>query len=1161
MNIHFLTKRTKRKSSLLHLKIKFSFLIIMVTFFQLKAEPGLAQKSKITLDTKDTPIIEVMGEIEQITDYRFFYSQEELDLTKPIDINAKNSALTEVLKEIFAPVGISYKIIGKQVILKEAPPLSASRPEADVPVAQKQEVQVRGRVLDDTGEPLPGATVLEKGTVNGTQTDMDGQFTLTASGPKSILVFSYIGFESQEVSINNRQTINITLLESTEGLNEIVVVGYGTKRSSELVSAISQVSAEDLKVTERPVTSVQSALLGSVAGLNGAYGNGRPGSTPGFSIRGTSTLNSTSILVIIDGFEGSLSDVNPQDIESVSILKDAAAVSVYGARGANGVMLVTTKGTKRNEQISVDYRYNYSLQKPTALADMLNSSELMQFTNVAAGAGNEVYDQDALALAASGFYPETNWAEELYQSQSGQQSHNLSVTGGSEKTGYLINAGYLTQDGLVVGSDNFKRINLRVKVDTDITDWFSTGVNALISNRITESTPAIGADGILGLPFYPVKTEDGYWAEKGSPGAPNPIAEAASGSFSKNNRDATNIQIYAKVKPFKGLVFEERVSFIKNNENIRDWSNIYDYVSLDYTDPDSYTNPSSPNRIYTRGNPEARTLNLSSLTGYVLRTLSTLNYSLEKEDHSISALLGFQTEQGESEGFSAGRMNFLLDNVIDLQLGQTPNVNIQDVDPSKGGADPLGTTSYRGGNATTLSYFGRFNYGYKGKYMAEASFRVDGSSNFLANNRYGFFPAMAVGWNIAREEFMKDLSAIDQLKLRASYGQSGDDSGVGRRVVQLVNVDVTGYPFNGQIQPRLFLGSPASTDLQWETATTFNLGLDLSLLQGKFQMNAEYFITDRDDILDEVLTPIEFGFGNVPANLYSVKSWGYEFELMHRNQVGKVNYWVSGNFSDYDNEITDVAGRESINFAVGQSINDRLGYQTDGFFDSQEEIDAYTGPDGTSRINQSNMGGTFVGGYKYVDQLTVDTNGDGVPDQGDGVIDPDDRVILDRNSARNLNLGFSMGVGYKGFSLSARFYGTLDNNQWWASADAHEPFLNGSNVYTFQTDYWSQSNPDAIFPTPRGTGIQAYNSSVSHLIQNNEFIKLQNITLTYDFNKAFMERFSFIEGLNLVVSLENIGTIWSNSPAFEYGWDPELGVGTLDYPLPRIFSVGANVSF
>ncbi|RTE55088.1 SusC/RagA family TonB-linked outer membrane protein [Arenibacter aquaticus] len=1134
----------------LNLKMKLSLLFLFTTILQLQAGLGYAQKTKITLNMSKASVLEVINEIESISEFKFFYSKGELNLNREVDIQVKQQPLGKVLKSLFFNSKVDYKIIDRQVVLKAS---KAIQPTTQSVVTPKVvQFQVSGTIIDTEGMPLPGASIVEKGTSNGTQTDFDGNFDLAVKDQNAVLVVSYLGFSTKEVSLAGQSQLNITLEESAAGLDEVVVVGFGTQKSSKVISAVAQVTNEQLNIEERPVTSVQGALLGAVPGLKGSFGSGSPGATPNLSIRGTSTLNNASLLVIIDGFEGSLTDINPQSIESVSVLKDAAAVAVYGARGANGVLLVTTKNTSRNEKVSVAYNMSNSIQTPSRLPGLLNSMELMEFSNVAAGEGNEIFGEDVLQLARENFYPDTNWADALYKDLAVQQSHNLSIVGGSEKTGYLIGAGYLDQEGLSLGSDEFKRLNLRIKVDTDVTDWLTTGINALISNRKTTSVPIAGSANVRGLPFYPVTSVDGLWVDKGNPGEVNPVAQAASGSFNEVDKDAINLQLYAKIKPFKNLVFEERVSIIKENQNTRNWTNVYDYVTFDFTDPDSYTNPDSANRTYVYGSPEARSLTLTSEGNYNFRTLSTLNYNLDSDVHSLGVLLGFQSETGEYEMFRAGRTGFLLDNVIDLSLGEI-------ADPTIGGG--LGTTSSRGGNETTLSYFGRVTYDYKSRYLMEASFRVDGSSFFLDNNRYGFFPAVSVGWNVAKEPFFSNVEFVDQFKLRASYGVSGDDSGVGASSIQLVNLNVSGYPIGGEIAPSLVLGSTSSQDLKWETATTLNLGLDASIWKGKLQFSAEYFNSNREDILDFVVTPTEFGFGSVPANLYSARSWGWEFSATHKNKIGDVNYWVSANISDYDNEITDVAGNETIDFAVGQSISDRLGYVTDGFFDSQDEIDGYVGADGTTVIDQSNVGGAYVGGFKYIDQPTIDTDGDGVMDTGDGAITADDRVIIDKNSAVNLNFGLNLGLQYKGLTLSARFYGALDNNQWWSGADAHEPFLGSGNAYSFQLDYWSPDNPNALFPTPQGTGIQGYTSGVTHFIQDNEYIKLQNVTLSYDFGKKLLDRISFVDKLNLVLSLENVGTIWTNSPAYDYGWDPELGVGLLDYPLPMTTSLGLNVRF
>ena len=1090
----------------LDLKMKLTTLFILAIMLNIKANT-YAQKTKVTLELNNISTEKAIETIEEKTDFRFIYKLEGMDLKRMVSINVNKQPITAVLEQLFKGTSTRYKIRNTQVILRKAK-ISKKRGSTKIIENKKIVVQqsINGTVADEDGVPLPGASILEKGTTNGTQTDFDGNFSIEVSDENAVLVVSYLGFATKEILVTEQSTIQITLIEDAAGLDEVVVVGFGTQSSRKVISSVVQVTGEELGVADRPVTNIQAALVGSVPGLRGFNGNGRPGSTPSFAIRGNSSLSDTSILVIIDGFEGSLSDLNPQNIDKVSVLKDAAAVVIYGARGANGVMLITTKSGQRNQKLSVKYNFSGAIQQPSELPGTLSTLELIEFENFAVtgdptGGGNPgaPYSHAVRDLALSGFYPETVWKNELYNSSADQQEHDLTVQGGSESTSYLINMGYLTQNGLVLGPDSFERLNIRIKLETDINDWLTVGANALISNRVTKSTPADGGNGLLGSPFFPVRTVDGLFVDKGSPGNPNPIGQALSGTFTKSARDAANVQAYIKINLLKGLTIEERVSFVKSNTNTRQFTNVFDFVRLDFSDPDSYTNPDSSNREFVPGSPDARRLTLSSVTGYSLKTLSTINYEHNFGNHNFSALLGFQSQQGESEGFRTGRTGFFLDNILDLQLGQQIDTRVTDVDPDNNDRDPIGNTSFRGGNDRTLSYFGRLNYDYKGRYLAEVAFRYDGSSNFLDSNQYGFFPAVALGWNIAEEAFMSDVDFVDRLKLRTSYGDSGDDSGVGRRIIQLVNLDVTGYPIGGEIQPRLFLGDPASRDLQWETSRTFNVGLDFSLWQGKLQLNSEYFNTNRFDILSEIVTPIEFGLGDVPANLYAVNSWGWEFEISHKNNIGDVNYWFNANLTSYDNEITKlVAGRESPNFAVGQSIDDRYGFETDGFFDDQAEIDAYVQGDGTTPIDLGNVGGTRIGGYKYIDQLTVDTNNDGIPDAGDGVINGDDQIILDRNSGTNLNIGGSLGVSYKGLSLSTRFYGALDREQWWNGAGAHEPFLNGTNAFNHQLNYWRPDNPNAFFPAPVGNGIQGYNSNVSHLLYNNEFIKIQNITLSYD---------------------------------------------------------------
>lgn len=1027
-----------------------------------------------------------------------------------------------------------------------------------------QQTAVKGVIVDASGLPIPGVTILEKGTSNATMSDFDGVFSITPSKSSATLIFSYLGYKTKEVSITGKTNLNITLEVDVSELDEIVVVGFGTQSKSKVVSSVAQVTGEELNVEKRAVTNGYSALIGAVPGLVLSNNNGSPGATPSIQTRGTSTIgDANEMLIIIDNFEGSLSDIDPQTIESVSVLKDASAVAIYGARGANGVLVVTTKKTSRNKKTTVSYNTNFSIQSKPQLQKTINSAQYVEFQNTIAPG---TWSQEVVDLANSGFYPDTNWIDETFDDTAAQQSHTLTLSGGSEDTGYLMSAGYLTQEGLAIGEDKFERLNLRLKIDTDINKWLTTGANALISNRLDKSVTIVGGANVRGLPFFPVKTADGLWVSNGTQDGANPIASASSGSFNESDLDRINVQLYAQAKPIKGLTVEERVSFIKTNLYERDWYTPFSSVGLDIIDTDSYTNPDSENRDNFLASTDERTLQIGSTKSYSMRSLTSVTYEMEKGKHNAKAFLAMQAELGESETLTASRTGFLFDDIIALGQGNVAN--------DSNDYDNIGNNETRGDNARTLSYFGRFNYSYDNKYLIEASFRRDGSSYFTDKNKYGFFPSVAVGWVASKEKFLSDVNFINQLKLRASYGSAGSDGTLGAVTQQLVNYDPTGYSLGGLSNSRIFVSEFVNPDLIWETSTIFNAGLDASLFRGKLQFQADYFKNKRTDILDKVAaTAYEYGFGDAQGNPYDVESWGWELNVTHKNKIGDFGYSVSGNISNYDNKITRIqGGSTNDNFQVGQRVNDRFGYETDGFFDSLEEIYSNVASDGTTLIDQSSVGGSYqedpsipkgsyVGGFKYKDQLTIDSDGDGIMDTADGVINSEDRVIIDKNSDRNLNIGFNLGVTYKNISLSARFYGTLDNNQFWNTSNVVDPFLGGGVPFTYQLDYWSESNPNALLPKPTDTSNEGYNSNIDHFIVDAEFIKLQNITINYDFNKNFLDKIGFIKNMNIYFSMENLGVVWTNSPVYEHGWDPELGVNTIDYPLPLTSSIGLNVKF
>ncbi len=1136
--------------------------ILIASDLSAQADRQSIEEIKVTIKINDLRLGDALQEIGLTTGFNFTYNESQIDLEQKINLDMANGTLGDLLREISRETELKFRRVNENIHVGKLK-------RRDEPVEELQLTgqgrTVNGKVTStEDNEGLPGVNVIIKGTAQGTVTDVNGNYALDVPSEESILVFSSVGYVIQEEVVGTRQIINLVLETDIRALEEIIVVGYGTQQNSKVTAAVSQVSSEDLEITKRPVQNLQSALIGSTPGLIIEQSSGQLGAPIDVKVRQVSALQDRNALILIDGFEGSINDVNPNDIETVTVLKDAAATAIYGARSANGVVLVTTKKTNRNERFSLTYSFNFSKQTPARTAELANSAEFIKFSNEAAineavrnnpdldpGDVTLPFSAEELARAEAGFYPETQWVDELYSENAGQMNHNIGISGGSAKTGYFMNVGYLDQNGLAAGSDNFKRYNLRLKVDTDITDWLTIGTNAFLTLRNTDNVPVTQGDNIRGRPFFPVTLADGTWVDKGAAGGePNPVGQANSGSYDKDQRDAINVQLYAQIEPIEKLVFEGRVSYIRSNTFFEQWSTPYEFVFLDM----------DLNPVGEPITPQAADRNLTFQSGreQTINSWLTGRYSFKvSESHNFNALVGIQTQQGESIGVQASRFNYILPTLQDLKLGQE--------------ISGFGNSSNRGGNRSTLSYFGRLSYDYNNRYLAEVNFRADASSNFTANNRWGYFPAVSVGWNLKKESFMSGVSFIDVLKLRGSWGQNGDDGSI--IAVEKVDFNPSGASLGGIVIPTMNLGQAINPDLKWETSAKTNLGLDLDMWEGRLGLKAEYFIDNRSDIITQLLTSTEGGLEGVLDNVYDAKSWGWEFDVSHINDIGKVHYFANFNLSFYNSEITNTEGVSPLNFSntnyqdIGLPVfGNWFGYVTDGYFNSQADMDNHVTDDGTpidqsSVVAQGDDLGRYLGGYKYVDQVTVDTNGDGVPDAKDGVINSDDQIVLKENTGDNFRFGFNLGVSYMGFTLAARFYGVLKGYEWWRSGSHLNPFTGDRASYVFQMDTWRPDNLDAKFPSVTASNIIPFDQNVSQLIQNNSYIKIKNINLVYTFNQNVLDKLKVIGGLDLYLSVENLGTIWTNNPAFETGWDPELGTGSFSYPLPLTTSIGANIKF
>ena len=650
---------------------------------------------------------------------------------------------------------------------------------------------------------------------------------------------------------------------------------------------------------------------------------------------------------------------------------------------ANGVVLITTKETQKGKALSATFSTNVSWQQPNATADLLNAQQYMESFNAATfneafrfnpdlTTFNFPYSEADLERAASGFYPETNWIEELYNETAIQHNHNLGMEGGSENVGYFINFGYLNQDGISQGPDNMERLSLRLKVDADLNDWLTIGVNAYNANRTLENLPLATNSGLRGQPFFPVQLSEGEFAGtyvfKGSTSnEENPIAKVNSGSFDRRISDELNLQLYGQVKPFKDFSIEGRVSYIKENEQLKIWDNPYEYIILREDDLTPVGNPvpfTNSDRSLVERSATAKSINTWLLATYK----KSIN-----QVHQFDILVGSQGQSGEEESFTASRQGFILPNLQNLNLGFELNPNY-----------PFGNRGNFTVNASTFSYFGRVAYDYNRRFLAEFSLRADASSNFI-RDQWGYFPAVSIGWNIHEESFLTPFKNLDIFKLRASWGINGDDSILSLSNREVVNFNPAGIGFGGNTQPTITLNNSINPNLTWETSKKINVGMDLVLWHGKLSLTADYFVDSRKDMIALVQTSVSSGLtsinedgdlrGGILDNVYDAQSWGTEIVLNHRSQIGAFHINAGVNFSYYDSELTEgptILNSERIR-RVGLPISGSFyGFQTDGYFNTPEDIDNWVNASGNvidqSIVVSQGTNGRYLGGYRFIDQ-------------------------------------------------------------------------------------------------------------------------------------------------------------------------------------------------
>lgn len=1115
--------------------LKFSLYIILLFFIPMNT---LAQ---ISLDIKNMTLKEALKEIEKKTDYNFFYSEGLKNLSDKVSLQVTNETVEKALEILLKGRDISYQKQNDNIILL-IPEIKSSEN------AENEIKKYFGTIRDKDGEPIIGASVFLKNSDIGTVTDLDGKFAITASSG-SVLVVSYVGYRTTELTLNNNDNLSITINEDQELLDEVVVIGYGTVKKSDLTGAVSSVKTKDLPKASN--TSISHMLAGQAAGLMVTQTSAQPGGGVEILIRGAASVGAGNApLYVIDGFpitnlsvepesgnryemgsRNPLNSINPNDIESIEILKDASSSAIYGARAANGVVLITTKRGKAGKPV-VTYNMNLSTQKIAKRLDMLSSREFMQVSNETNfekwKIDNELYpygsesEEDAIPYKGDPFSSEqvanagegTDWFDLITRTGFIQQ-HNISISAGNEDTKYLFSLNYFDQDGIINESD-FRRISGRINIDQRINKYINVGINATYSDIFNNNVPlgsgAAENSSLLNsalqfLPLVPVYDDEGNYSKNPILGQiPNPVSLLEITDQTNTQRLLANG--YASVSFLEK--FEAKISLgVDRNNGTR---NTY----LPQT------------TLY--GAQEGGKANISTLFAQNLLGELTLKYStkLFKERDHMDVLLGYSYEKEEYSSVGAGSSQFSSDLFLWNKL-QSGNVARPPVSSGKA-QDEL------------ASYFARINYSFLDKFLLTLSARYDGSTKFGANNKRAFFPSGAIAWKIHNENFLKNVDWLNNLKLRLGYGQTGN-SNIGGNANEYFTVD-NSYVFGEGVYSGSFRSQLGNPNLKWETTTELNIGLDFGFLKNRISGSFEYFDKTVSDLLMFRKLNSLMEVPTIADNVGSTQSQGFELSVNTVNFSGRFNWHTAINLSSYKDRWKE--RNPDVTLAPYERMDDQIraifGYLSDGILQIGETPPTYM-PDlipGQMKIKD-------VNGFDPDDNSRL-------IGYADGKINDADRVYLGSRDPK-LIFGFGNTLSYANFDLNIFFYGVADQNIWnpnrskYGSAGS-EYILQGQNYSTEVLDRWTPDNPSQKFPS----GFYSpYPSGDTWLMENIWYIRCKNITLGYTLPGKWKK--NIFSNARIYIDLGSPFILTNYE-----GLDPEMdSMG--GYPTQRTYSLGIDITF
>ncbi|PAW94468.1 SusC/RagA family TonB-linked outer membrane protein [Mucilaginibacter sp. MD40] len=1128
MNISLFSNGVVRYALILMKYTSLAVFLVCLMCFSAIANNSYGQKfleQTVTLKLKNKRLTDVIEKLSEDNQVKFAYANNVVKPSFKVNIDVKQRPIRLVLDDLLGQFHLSYKIIDDVIVISEQP---AAITTAGLSDDSKQAIRIQGKVTDDTNQPLPGVSVRLKDSNVATVTDVGGNYTLTVPDSRGTLVFSFVGFTSKEVAIGSQTVINLQLLPAATSLNEVVVVGYGTQRRGNVIGAVDQVTSKAIE--GKPAVNLTQALQGTLPNLIIQQTNNEPGAYQTVNIRGVSTFGNNSPLVVIDGITGGdLNLLNPNDIETISVLKDAGSAAIYGSRSANGVILVTTKKGSKNSGAALSYSGQYGIQEPRVGYKPVPAYQNAILRNEAVvNAGlTPIYSPAQIRQIQE--HGDEQWFLDAILKNAPQQSHNLSLTGGNATSSYLVSAGVLDQRSNLVGPDyGLRRYNYRMNLSTEFGKLKVTSILAYTRTEIKEhsfNTGTLIVDAGRTPTYYPIQDAQGNYLTNDVLAEFNPLGILEKGGYRKRDNDNIFGNLTAELSVTKDLKLKGVIggTLLSNHMFGR-------VMQVNFLPKGSY----GSDRNTTDDNNKNLFINSQFLAQYT----KTIN-----KDHNIDVLIGVANESTNNES------NYLRLKYTDPELGT----------PVTGTVIETSSTATNNNKVETSlnSLFGRASYNFKNKYYGEFDFRIDASSKFAKQNRNAFFPSGTLGYRLSSEDFMESYrDKFGDLKIRGSYGILGNQNVGDYQYLNTFSVSPgTFYSFNNQPVSTSIINF-ANPDIRWERAATFNIGFDATFFRNSLTLTADYFNKITRDILLPPVVPGTFGAGLPDYNAGEVQNRGWEVTVNYRLKTGAFNHTFAFNVADTKNKVLKLEGGDQIRTydemqiinKVGLPIGSYVGLKRDGYFQNLDDIQKGAKPAGIT---------VLPGDNRYVDV------------NGDGIIDDNDRFVLGNGFPR-LTFGFNYSLSVRQFDLNLFLQG-VGKRSMFVRGEQVEPFhVNYSQVmYEHQLDYWTPDNPNARFPRLAASGSQSNTNNFRRgsdmYLFDGKYLRVKNVQIGYTLPASMAKKVG-MRKVRAYLTGQNILTFspmkFIDPESTELGGNVTAGGANSarSYPLPVYYGFGLDIT-